>query len=178
MYPEMVSHIRKHIENGKTLTEVSKWFRIPVYKLRKIAFENNIQPNTNDPEGLNYDIAVKIREYATEAYFFKDFANEFGLPMSKIRTVCSMYDLKPLKKAYCIVCGKEIDLTGSSIVNKFCSRTCSDRHRRPLKGRIVTKVCQSCGNTFEGNSNSKFCSDSCKKIASDTRRDIKCLSEL
>ena len=66
----------------------------------------------------------------------------------------------------CIVCGKDFDVKSSKKdTAKFCSNECKYEYMKNKRGEWITKICPSCGKSFETlkSKNKKYCSDKCNK---------------
>lgn len=175
--------LKKSIENmyskGLKINEVSRLLQIKSKELRKIMLELDIYPNENDKEYDYFQSAKTIKEQLSSAYFLIDLVKLTGISRSRVMMVCKMYDLKPCKKAYCVICGKEIGVKGS-VVKKYCSNECYYEvvKEKRKQSKTTMKTCVSCGATFEGKTNSKFCSDRCRQHNKEVRESVKWLNQL
>lgn len=158
--------LKKSIENmyskGLKINEVSRLLQIKSKELRKIMLDLDIYPSKNDKEYGYFESAKTIKEQLSSAYFLVDLINLTGLSKSRVMMICKMYDLKPCKKVYCAVCGKEIK--GEGAVKKYCSTECYNKNARMKrkKSEPTIRTCLVCGKEFVGKTNSKFCSDECR----------------
>ncbi|HSQ87769.1 hypothetical protein [Romboutsia sp.] len=173
-----IETIEKMVKNNKKIAEIGAFLGLKIAKMRKIILENNIAPDKNDKEYDYFLDAKTIKSCINDAYFMTDLAELANLTHARVKVVCDMYGLKPCKKAYCTHCGKEIDLSKSKVVSKYCSRSCYDKKRRPAGQKPIIKTCKVCGSAFEGKSNSKYCNENCKEFASAVRSGMSCLKNL
>ena len=175
-YAEEITNI---VKSGVSIYKISEWTGLKVNEIRKIMLENHISPSETDKEYKNYIDALKLKESANKAYFYKDLAKISGVPISRVKFLADVYDIKPTKKAYCTVCGKEIDLSNSTIVNKYCSKECSNTVNKPKKERKpIKKTCVHCNEVFHGKPNSKYCSELCKKLYNEVEETVRWLGEI
>lgn len=66
----------------------------------------------------------------------------------------------------CIECGKEFKVRPYlKDTAKFCSIECKNNHMKQKRGEWITKICPSCGKSFETlkSKNKKYCSQKCNK---------------
>ncbi|GAA0093034.1 hypothetical protein UT300009_30640 [Paraclostridium bifermentans] len=175
--------LKESIENmyskGLKINEVSRLLQIKVKKLREIMLDLDIYPNENDKEYDYFRQAKIIKMQLSSAYFVKDLVKLTGISKSRVQMVCKMYDLKPCKKAHCVICGKEIEVKGS-VVKQYCSSECYYEvvKEKRKQSKPAVKTCVSCGATFEGKTNSKFCSDRCRQHDKEVKESIKWLNQL
>lgn len=173
IYVEMVESMTKV---GTKVDKISHLSGLDISEIRKIMLENNIYPCVKDKEYKYFKDALLLKKHEKDAYFYKDLSKITGISLNRVKFIVKIYDIKPCKKAVCIVCGQEIDLSKSKIVNKYCSRRCSDKNNRPKKDkRVIIKHCVYCAKTFEGKPNSKYCSDFCKKMYNEVEDTIRWL---
>lgn len=176
--------MNKHINKQKLrdmlkiniqVKDISTTLDIDIKDLRKFLLENNIEPSQKDEEYkyFNYAVALKNNEY--KAYFYKDLAELSHVSVRNAKLVAEMYDIKPLKKAYCKVCNGVIDLTNSKIVSDYCSKECKDSVTKTNTKKQIIKNCVYCAKEFEGKPNSKYCSDDCKKLFNEVEDTVKWL---
>lgn len=171
-----IDDIEKMTQNGIKMDKIVRWTGLNIAEVRKIMLENTIYPYKNDIEYRYFKDAVVIRESLENAYFYKDLSKITGISLNRVKFLCDIYSMKPSKKAICTVCGAEIDLSKSTIVNKYCSKRCSNTVNKPRKERKpIIKTCIHCNKTFEGKPNSKYCSELCKKIYGEVEDTIRWL---
>lgn len=171
-----IEDIKNMTESGMKMDKIVRWTGLNITEVRKIMLENDIYPSENDIEYRYFKDAKVLKEYVKDAYFYKDLSKITGISLNKVKFLCNIYKIRPCKKPICIVCGEEIDLSNSSIVNKYCSKKCSDTINKPKKERKpITKTCIHCNKTFEGKPNSKYCSESCKKIYGEVEETVRWL---
>ena len=163
-------------KDGIKVDKIVAWTGLSLEEIRKIMLENTIYPCKNDLEYRYFKDAVVLKTHSKDAYFYKDLAKITRISLSRTKFLCDIYDIKPCKKAICTVCGAEIDLSKSTIVNKYCSKKCSNVINKPKKERKpIIKTCIHCNKTFEGKPNSKYCSELCKKIYSEVEDTVRWL---
>lgn len=172
----MIEDIRNMTKNGINIYKISEWTGLKLSEIRKIMIENMIYPSKNDKEYKNFKDALILKKHAKDAYFYKDLAKITQISLNRTKFLTDIYGIKPCKKAFCTVCGSEITLNNSTIINKYCSKECSYTANKPKKERKpILKTCIQCNNTFEGKPNSKYCSDLCKKVYNEVEETVRWL---
>lgn len=160
-----VDDIRKMTLSGVKVNKIIEWTGLKPSEVRKIMLENVIYPCKNDKEYGYFKDALLLKKHEKHARFYNDLSKMTGICSPRLGFLTELYGIKPRKKAFCEVCGKEITASRNKRVSKYCSKECSYKKHNPKKERKpIIKTCLHCGNTFEGKPNSKFCSDLCKKM--------------
>lgn len=175
--------MKRHIEelknmasSGVKIDKMVQWSGLGIDEIRKILLENDIFPCKKDKEYRYFKDAQVLKKHEKDAYFYTDLAKITGISLNRVKFIAEIYQIKPCKKAFCTVCGAEIDLSKSKIINKYCSRKCSDKNNRPKKDKKpIIKTCVYCAKTFEGKPNSKYCSDFCKKMYNEVEDTVRWL---
>lgn len=171
-----VKDIKNMTQNDVNISKIVQFTGLNINKIRKIMLENTIFPSKNDKEYRYFKDALILKKHAKDAYFYKDLAKITNISLNRVRFLCNVYGIKPSKKAICTVCGAKIDMTRSTIVNKYCSKQCSDTVNKPKKERKpIIKTCIYCKKTFEGKPNSKYCSYLCKAMHNEVKDTIQWL---
>lgn len=173
---KLVEELKNNTLNGVKIEKMVQWSGLNIDEIRKILLENDIIPCEKDREYKYFQDAKVLKKHEKDTYFYTDLAKITGISLNRVKFIAEIYGIKPCKKAFCTVCGKEIDLSKSKIVNKYCSRRCSDKNNRPKKERKpIIKTCLYCARTFEGKPNSKYCSDLCKKLYNEVEDTVRWL---
>ena len=171
-----IDDIKNMTQNGIKMDKIMRWTGLNIAELRKIMLENTIYPCKSDIEYRYFKDAVVLKKYLKDAYFYKDLSKITGISLNRVKFLCEIYSMKTSKKANCTVCGAEIDLSKSTIVNKYCSKKCSNVVNKPKKERKpIIKTCIQCNKSFEGKPNSKYCSELCKKIYGEVEETVRWL---
>lgn len=171
-----VEEVRNMTRSGVKIEKIVQWTGLSINRVRKILLENAIYPCKNDREYRYFKDALVLKNHEDSAYFYKDLSKITGISLNRVKFLANIYNIKPCKKAFCTVCGAEIDLSKSKIVNKYCSKECSDTKNKPKRERKpIIKTCIYCAKTFEGKPNSKYCSDSCKKMYNEVEDTVRWL---
>ena len=172
----LIKDIANMTKSGVSIYKIVDWTGLKIAEIRKIMLENNIYPSENDKEYRYFEDALTLKKHAKDAYFYKDLAKITQIPLNRTKFLAEIYNIKPSKKAICTVCGAEISLTKSTIVNKYCSKACSDVKNKPKRERKpIIKTCIYCNKTFEGKPNSKYCSDTCKRMYNEVEDTVRWL---
>lgn len=173
---DIVKDIENMTQSGVNIYKIKDWTGLKMAEIRKILLENNICPSKNDKEYRYFKDALALKKHAKDAYFYKDLAKICEIPLSRTKFLADIYGIKPAKKAICTICGAEILLSKSTVVNKYCSKACSDVKNKPKRERKpIIKICVYCSKTFEGKPNSKYCSDSCKRMYNEVEETVRWL---
>lgn len=171
-----VEEIKSMTQSGVKIDKIVEWTGLNISEIRQIMLENSIFPCEKDREYRYFKDAQILKMHVNDAYFYTDLSKITGISLSRVRFLAEIYNIKPCKKAFCMVCGEEIDLSKSKIVNKYCSKKCSDKQHRPKKERKpIVKRCIYCAKTFEGKPNSKYCCDFCKQLSNAVEGTVKWL---
>lgn len=147
--------------------------------IRIFMLENDIKPAIHSE--IEYqNMAKELKKHQNDSVYQKEMIEKANISLSKGVVVCNMFDIKPMKKCYCEVCGNEIDTSKSSVPRKYCSKKCCVKSHRSKKAvnntkKPIIKQCINCGSEFEGSPNSKYCSDRCKILYKDIRGAVECL---
>lgn len=173
---DYIEEVKNMTKDGLKMNTIVLWTGLTFEEVRKIMLENTIYPCKKDREYRYFKDALVLKKHAEDAYFYTELAKITGISLNRVKFIAEIYDIKPCKKAFCTVCGAEIDLSKSRIVNKYCSKKCCDKHNRPKKEKKpITKTCVYCAKTFEGKPNSKYCSDLCKKLYNEVEDTVRWL---
>lgn len=171
-----VEEIKSMTQSGIKIDKMVQWSGLNIAEIRQIMLENSIFPCQKDREYRYFKDAQVLKKHANDAYFYTDLSKITGISLNRVKFLAEIYNIKPCKKAFCTVCGEEIDLSKSKVVNKYCSRKCADKHYRPKKEKKpIVKHCVYCAKTFEGKPNSKYCSDLCKKMYNEVEDTVRWL---
>ena len=171
--------LEKMVKRGTNVSEMAKKLKISELEVRLSMIKYKIIPNTHIEQEYQKwaKILFKIRK---QCYFYSEMSQKTGLSLTKTRTICNIYNIKPSKVCNCVICGTSIELKNGKHIPKYCSKKCSNigfRGKSKEKKQII-KVCKVCGVSFEGSPNSKYCCDECKDFAREVRGGIKCLKGL
>lgn len=173
---DYIEEIRNLTQSGIKVSKIVQWIDLSIEEVRKIILENTIYPAKKDREYRYFKDALLLKKHEKDAYFYTDLSKITGIQLNRVKFLSEIYDIKPKKKAICIVCGSEIDLSNSKIVNKYCSKECSYKKNKPKKEKKpIIKTCIYCAKTFEGKPNSKYCSDLCKKMYNEVEDTVRWL---
>lgn len=173
----MILNIDNLIKSNVKTRRICQLLSINLKELRKILLENELSPCVSDKEYEYFTQAMELKQHMKDIYFIKELVNLIDLPLTRIRMICSMYDLKPKKKSCCIICGKVIENGNTSKVKKYCSRSCSNKGNYSLKQEIKHRNCLKCGKEFVANGNQRYCSKDCKDYSKLVRESIKWLGK-
>lgn len=171
-----VEDIRNMAKSGVNIYKMKEWTGLKLSEIRKIMLENMIYPSKEYKEYEYFKDALILKKHAENAHFYKDLAKITGISLNRTRFICENYNIKPSKTVICEVCGTEFSLAKSTIVNKYCSKACSNIVNKPKKPRKpIEKTCIHCNKTFQGMPNSKYCSDLCKTMYNEVEDTIRWL---
>lgn len=171
--------LEKMVKRDMSVAEIAKKLRISELEIRLSMIKYKIIPNSRLEKDYQ-ECAKRLFKIRKQCYFYSEMAQKTGLSLTKTRSVCNIYNIKPSKVCKCVICGTSIELKNGKHIPKYCSKKCSNigfRGKSEERKQII-KVCKVCGVSFEGSPNSKYCCDECKDFAREVRGGIKCLKGL
>lgn len=108
-------------------TKIAKYLDITTKELRELRLNNNIQ--YKDEKYKDYlNLALEMQNLVHRAYFPVELARMTGRSKSTVNMVCKMFNIRPSKKAYCLCCGKELQVKLTAVPS-YCNSTCRYKHK-------------------------------------------------
>lgn len=126
---EETRNIINHLQNKYDYndTKIAKYLDITTKELRELRLKNNIQYKSETYKDY-LNLALEMQEIADKAYFPIELARMTGRSKSTVSMVCRMFNIKPQKKAFCLCCGKELQVKLTAVPS-YCNNTCRHKHK-------------------------------------------------